>query len=344
MDHEVDAVGRLDGPAVEPESGAQRQRPGRGNLGAALRVVDLDIAFVVATLVALVVFLSFASPFFLTERNLSNVLLQVSVLAAVSFGVTIVIIAGHFDLSVGSGVAIVMVVGALVMRDTGSVGLGLLAGLATGLAVGLTSGVLVAVVRVPSFIATLGMLVIARGIARALSGGRTVAGVPNEFIDFMNASFLGLRLSVWVTLLVLVVFHVTLRHTRLGIQIYAVGGNPAAARLSGLRVARVQIAAFTMSAVAFSVAGLGLLGRLGSAQPNSGSLLELYSVAAVVLGGTSLYGGKGSVLRTLLGVLLIAVIQNGLNLLNVSSDLQMVLLGAVFILAAASGVLQRRGS
>jgi ribose transport system permease protein len=312
----------------------------RGVLGR----LDLEIAFVIAVLAGLVVFLSFASPFFLTERNLSNVLLQVSVLAAVSFGVTIVIIAGHFDLSVGSGVAIVMVVGALVMRDTGSLGAGLAVGFAAGLGVGLVNGVLVAVVRVPSFIATLGMLVIARGAARALSGGRTVTGVPTEFINFMNASFLGLRLSVWVTVVVLVAFHITLRHTRLGIQIYAVGGNASAARLSGLRVARVQIAAFLMSAVAFSVAGLGLLGRLGSAQPNSGTLLELYSVAAVVLGGTSLYGGKGSVLRTLLGVLLIAVIQNGLNLLNVNSDLQMVVLGSVFILAAASGVLQRRGS
>lgn len=343
MDNGVGSVNRTDGAVggLEPEvQDRSRSELVRGALGR----LDLEIAFVIAVLAGLVVFLSFASPFFLTERNLSNVLLQVSVLAAVSFGVTIVIIAGHFDLSVGSGVAIVMVVGALVMRDTGSLGAGLAVGFVAGLGVGLANGVLVAVVRVPSFIATLGMLVIARGVARALSGGRTVTGVPTEFINFMNASFLGLRLSVWVTVVVLVAFHITLRHTRLGIQIYAVGGNASAARLSGLQVARVQIAAFLMSAIAFSVAGLGLLGRLGSAQPNSGTLLELYAVAAVVLGGTSLYGGKGSVLRTLLGVLLIAVIQNGLNLLNVDSDLQMVVLGAVFILAAASGVLQRRGS
>lgn len=301
-----------------------------------------DVVFLGVVLTGLVIYLSLASPFFLTQRNLTNVLLQASVLAMVAFGVTVVIISGNFDLSVGSGVGLVMVTSALVMQATGSVPLGLAVGVLVGMGMGLLNGILVTVVLVPSFIATLGMLVAARGIGRGIANGQTVGGIPAGFVDFMNSSVLGLRMIVWAAVAVFLFLHVVLRYTRLGVQLFAVGGNPRAARLAGLRVAWIQTAAFLLSSVAVTVAGLALLGRLGSADPNSGTLLELYAVAAVVVGGTSLYGGKGSVLRTLFGVLLIAIIQNGLNLLNINPDLQMAILGAVFILATASGVINRR--
>lgn len=335
-------VAALPQPSDPPPEGAAL-RGSRSTPGDGLRAMrpESDVAFLATLIVALGVFLGLASPFFLTGRNLTNILLQVAVLAMVSFGVTMIIIAGHFDLSVGSGLGLVMVVSALVMRDSGSVLLGILAGFGVGLSVGLVNGVLVTALRVPSFIATLGMLVAARGIGRGLSDGQTIGDIPSGFVDFMNGSFLGLRAIVWVAIGVFVAFHIVLRHTRLGVQLYAVGGNPRAARLAGLRVSWIQTTAFLFSCAAFTIAGVSLLGRLGSADPNSGTLLELYSVAAVVVGGTSLYGGRGSIPRTLLGVLLIGIIQNGLNLLNVDPDLQMAILGGVFILAAISGVFHR---
>jgi ribose transport system permease protein len=253
---------------------------------------------------------------------------------------TAVIVAGHFDLSVGSGVGLVGVVCALTMIHTGSITLGVLAAIGAGCGIGLVNGVVVTVFRVPSFIATLAMLVMARGAALAITDGQTQIGFPEGLAGFVSSSFLGLKISVWIALAVLVFFFLLMRYTRLGVQLYAVGGNPVAARLSGLPVARVQTAAFVLSGFAVGIAGVVLVGRLDAAQPSSGALLELFAVAAVVIGGTSLYGGQGSVVRTVIGVVLISVIQNGLTLLNVNSDIQNIILGGVFIAATLSGVVR----
>jgi ribose/xylose/arabinose/galactoside ABC-type transport system permease subunit len=303
---------------------------------------DIELTFAVGVLAALFVVFSLSSPYFLTSQNLSNVLVQSVVLAIVAFGVTVVIITGHFDLSVGSGVGLSAVVSAEVMLSTNSTLLGVLAALGTGIGIGLVNGILVAVFGVPSFIATLGMLVMARGLALAVTNGETKFGFPLTLSEFLQDSFLGIKNSIWLALATLVAFHLFLRHTRRGVELYAVGGNVRAARLTGLPVARLTIFAFMLSGFAVGLASLATLGRLGAAQPGAGALLELFSVAAVVLGGTSLYGGSGSVLRTVIGVALIVVIQNGLTLLNVNSDYEQVILGAVFILATLSGVIRRR--
>lgn len=302
---------------------------------------DVEITFAVGVLLALCIAFSLASPYFLTRQNLSNVLVQSVVLAIVAFGVTIVIISGHFDLSVGSGVGLVGVVAAEVMLHTSSTLLGILAALGVGVGVGLVNGVLVAVFKVPSFIATLGMLVMARGFALAITNGETLFGFPSTLSNFFQDSFLGVKNSVWIAVAALVFFYVLMQHTRLGVELYAVGGNVRAARLAGLPVMRLTISAFVLSGLAFAVAGLESVGRLDAAQPSAGTLLELFAVAAVVLGGTSLFGGEGSVIRTVVGVALISVIQNGLTLLNVNSDYQQVILGGVFIVATLSGVIRR---
>ncbi|HKP16999.1 MAG TPA: ABC transporter permease, partial [Gaiellaceae bacterium] len=301
---------------------------------------ELEVVFAAAVLLALGVALTFESPYFLTSQNISNLLEQAAVLAIVAFGMTAVIVAGHFDLSVGSGVALVGVVAALTMINTESIVLGVLAGIGAGCGIGLVNGIVVTVFRVPSFIATLAMLVIARGAALAITDGQTQIGFPEGLASFITSTFLGLRMSVWLALAVLVFFFALMRYTRLGVQLYAVGGNATAARLSGLPVGRVQTAAFVLSGFAVGVAGIVLVGRLDAAQPSAGALLELFAVAAVVIGGTSLYGGQGSVIRTVVGVALIAVIQNGLTLLNVNSDIQNVILGGVFIAATLSGVVR----
>lgn len=309
--------------------------------GVGRRSIDeLEVVFAVGVLLALGIALSFASPYFLTSRNISNLLEQTAVLAIVAFGMTAVIVAGHFDLSVGSGVGLVGVVCALTMIHTDSITLGVLAGIGAGCGIGLVNGIVVTTFRVPSFIATLAMLVMARGAALAITDGQTLIGFPEGLATFVSSSFLGVKISIWTALAVLVLFFLVMRYTRLGVQLYAVGGNAVAARLSGLPVGRVQTAAFVLSGFAVGIAGVVLVGRLDAAQPSSGALLELFAVAAVVIGGTSLYGGRGSVLRTVVGVVLISVIQNGLTLLNVNSDIQNIILGGVFIAATLSGVLR----
>jgi ribose transport system permease protein len=308
-----------------------------------LRAVDeIEVVFATAVLVVLGVVFSISSPYFLTTSNLSNVLTQAVVLAIVAFGMTAVVISGNFDLSVGSAVGLVGVVSALTMLHTGSIALGVVVALASGAGIGLVNGIVVTVFGVPSFIATLAMLVMARGAALAITNGETLFGFPPGLASFLQSDFLGIKLSVWMAVLVLAFFYVLLHHTRMGVELFAVGGNAQAARLSGLPVARLQTTAFVLSGLAVGVAAIASLGRLDAAQPGAGALLELFAVAAVVLGGTSLFGGQGSVIRTVVGVALIAVLQNGLTLLNVNSDIQNVVLGAVFILATLSGVVRRR--
>jgi ribose transport system permease protein len=303
---------------------------------------NLEIVFATVVLFALGVAFTFASPYFLTGQNLSDVLVQAVVLAIVAFGLTPVIISGNFDLSIGSGVGLAGVVAGLTMIHTHSTVLGVLAALGTGLGVGLVNGIVVTLFRVPSFIATLAMLVMARGTALSITNGQTVFGFPATLSNFLASGFLGVKNSVWLAVATLAFFYVLLNHTRLGVELYAVGGNPQAARLAGLPVLRLQTIAFALSGLAVGVAAIASLGRLDAAQPTAGTLLELFAVAAVVLGGTSLFGGEGSVLRTVVGVLLISVIQNGLTLLNINSDIQNVILGGVFILATMSGVVHRR--
>src|ERR1700694_3687840 len=175
--------------------------------------IEGDLIFVVVFLLLLGTFLSFASPYFFTKLNLTNVLLQASVLAIIGCGVTIVIVSGNFDLSVGSGLALSMVVAALAMRHFDSIPIGLGAGIGVGIAIGLINGLAITLLRVPSFIQTLAMLVIARGLAEAISGGRTVYPIPGAFFDFMNRDFLGVGMIFWIAVAVFAVFHLILRYT-----------------------------------------------------------------------------------------------------------------------------------
>ena len=323
--------------AAEPPSASPR------GLSRRLRV-EFDLGFLIGALVLLIVVMSLASPFFLTSRNIQELLFQTSVLAIVSFGVTVVIISGNFDLSVGAGVGLVGIVVAEIALKSGSLVVGLLCGLGVGLAIGLINGIASTALAIPSFIVTLAMLVICRGLALTITHGQTAFGFPGGLSDFIGSDFLGLKVAVWIALIVLVSVHCLMRYTRLGIQIYAVGGNAAAARVSGLPVKRIQTAAFVVSGLCVAVAAVVLLGRVDAAQPTAGMNLELFGVAAVVIGGASLYGGRGSVLRTALGVLLIAILQNGLTLQGVSTDLANVILGVVLMIAASSGVWRARRS
>lgn len=303
------------------------------------RVVEAGFALFVIIVMGLV--MTFKSDVFLTTGNLHNILLQTSFLACAAFGMTLVIIAAELDLSQGSVMALIGVVAAETMVRSNSILFGVLAGIGVGVAAGLFNGVVSAVLKVPSFITTLGLLIMARGLAREITAGNTVGNLPGGWKAWWSQEFLGLRMPVWVALGLGVVYHVILRYSRFGLRIYAVGGNAEAARRAGINVTRVRITVFMLGGFAVAVGSGTLLGRVNVGQPNAAVLTELFAVAAVVLGGTNLFGGRGSIPRTLAGVLLIGVIRNSLNLLNVSSNMQDVWLGVVFVLAMTSQFLRR---
>ncbi|MEQ8964983.1 MAG: ABC transporter permease [Azospirillaceae bacterium] len=315
---------------------AATERSGVGafyRLGGFLQRNLHNIGMPVAVLLLCILF-SVASEYFLTVQNLRNVGLQAAALAAVALGQTLVVLTGGLDLSVGSVVALVSVVAALAMIAFG-VPAGILAGLAAGAAVGVVNGIVVTRLRVFPFIATLAMLSIAAGLALNISGGTPIAGVPRDFALIAWTRVGGVPVPLLISLTLLGLVFLFLRYHRIGRDIYAVGGNPQAARLSGIATNRAVVTAYTLSALCAAVGSLILTARVGSGQPTLGTSLPLESVAAVVLGGVSLFGGRGSVLNVAMGVAFVSVLSNGLNLLNVSSYTQMMVIGLALILAVA---------
>ena len=302
----------------------------------------VDVLFVPVVIIGLGIYFSIASPYFLTSLNITNLLIQGSILAFVAFGVTFVILAGELDLSVGSGVGLVSVLAATVMRDQDSVLLGIIAAFAVGIAIGAVNGFVVTKLEVPSFIATFGMLVIANGIALAITDGGVVTGVPIDIGNLALKSLLGVRWMIWLVVIVFIVLYVIQTQTAFGRRVMAVGGNREAARLAGIPVNRVRFFVFLVSGATIAIGGLALTSRVVSGQPNGGTLLELDAVAAIVIGGTSIFGGRGSLVRTLFGVLLIAELRNGLDLVGVGDDLKQVIIGAVLILAASVAFIRGR--
>jgi ribose transport system permease protein len=291
--------------------------------------------------VLMVVLFSFSSDVFLSGPNFRNIGVSAAALAAVSFGQTFAVLTAGLDLSVGATVALVSIVSAMVMRGYGIMP-GLLAAMATGAAVGLVNGVAITRFKVFPFIATLAMMSMVSGLALSLSGGVAITGVPSAFGDLAYELVFGVPVPVVIAAAVLVVAFFILRYTRLGRRVYAVGGNEEAARLSGIDVGRIKVAAYVLSGVCASVGSIILTARVASGQPSLGATLPLESVAAVVLGGISLFGGRGSIVGVAFGVFFISILSNGLNLMNVPSYTQMMLVGFALILAVSLD--QRFGS
>jgi ribose/xylose/arabinose/galactoside ABC-type transport system permease subunit len=307
-------------------------RPSRSRLAAVLAEYGIIVAFVVEVIV-----FSAASEHFLTVANLANVTLQTSVLAIIAAGMTFVILTAGIDLSVGSLVAISGVVCALLLKVEGPVpaviALGIAGGIAVGLLSGCVSGLVISRFSVTPFIATLAMMTIWRGAAYLLVGGRPVWGLPEAF-DFLGSGrLLGVPFPTVVMFGVYAVAWFVLAHTPFGRYVYAVGGNPEAARLAGIRTFRVIVLVYVVSGVLAAVSGILLASRMSSGQPNAGLMFELEVIAAVVVGGTSLFGGRGGIVGTFFGAMLIGVLRNGLNLVGVGSYVQQVVLGFVILLA-----------
>lgn len=285
-----------------------------------------------AGLVLLVLALTLLSPHFLSWQNLINVLRQASIQFLLAAGLTLCVVAGGIDLSVGAVLGLSACVAAAVIVG-GSPWLGVLAALAVGVACGLANGVIVAYVRIPAFIATYGMLWIAHGLAYVFMKGEVIHGFPPAF-RFIGAGYVGpVPTPILVMLGVLGVLHVILHRTRLGRAIYAIGGNPVAARLSGMPVRRHLVTVYTLSGLLAGFAGLVVIARINAADSGIGEDLLLASIAAVVLGGTSLFGGQGSVVGTAVGSVILALVLNGMNLLDVKTFWQAFVLGSILIVS-----------
>lgn len=302
----------------------------------------LDDSGALGALVVLVAVLAVMSPDFLSTRNLLNVGVQAAVTAILAFGVTFVIVSAGIDLSVGSVAALSAMVLAWSATEQGlPVWFAVLFALATGTACGMVNGALVSYGRLPSFIATLAMLSIARGLGQVISQGQ-----PIMFPDSLGS--LGKDLGDWLPVPVIVmvgmsaIAAVVLNRTYTGRSMYAIGGNEEAARLSGIRVRRQKLITYALSGLFAAVAGIILASRLVSAQPTAAVGYELDAIAACVIGGASLSGGVGTASGTLIGALILAVLRNGLNLLDVSAFWQQVVIGSVIALAALLDTLRRR--
>lgn len=297
-------------------------------------------------LIILIIVLTVLSEKFLTVNNLMNIARQSSINALLSVGMLLTILTAGIDLSVGSILALsIMCMGIVSVNMGGNPILGILTCLAVGAGFGLLNGLLLTKLHLPHpFISTLGTMNIARGIALIVTAAAPIAGFP-YVIQFFGREFVGpIPISFILVVAIYIVFHIFLTRTQTGRYIYAIGGNPEAARLSGINVDRVLVIVYTISGLMAGLAGLVMVGRVNSAFPLAGLSYELDAIAAVIIGGASFFGGVGTVWGTLIGAMIIAVLRNGLNLLNVSADFQMTIIGIVIIAAVYVDVLRQRKS
>jgi ribose/xylose/arabinose/galactoside ABC-type transport system permease subunit len=290
---------------------------------------------IVLVFIAIIVVMSLVSPQFRTEGNALNLLHQNSVMGIMAVAMTFAIILGGFDLSVGAVAAMASVAGATVMIATGSVALGVVAALLCGLVVGLVNGYLIAYLGVNPFVSTLGTMTIVRGLVYVYTNATPVFGVPIRFTEVGLDRSYGIPNPFWIFLGVVIVLTFLLRKTAFGHYVYAIGGNATAASSMGVPVRRVRLAVYAVTSVCAAIAGVILIGQTASGQPHGALGYELTAIAAVIVGGATLGGGKGHTLSTVVGVFLLGVVANALNLFGVSPFWQPVATGTILVLAVA---------
>ncbi len=300
-----------------------------------------DIGIIVA-LIGLCIIMTILSPTFLTVNNLLNILQQISVISIIAVGMTFVIIQGGIDLSVGSIVAFTGLIMAGLMKNEGwNVGISVLTGILVGVVLGLINGVLVAEVKLPPFIATLGMMSLARGAAFTISGGQPIYTLPESF-DAISGKIGIIPIPALIMIGIYLLASYVLKYTKLGRYTYAIGGNEVATILSGINVKLYKIAVYVISGLCCAISSILLTARLDSAVPVAADGYELDAIAAVVIGGTSMMGGEGKISGTFIGALIIGIVNNGLNLLAVPQGPQRMIKGAIIVAAVAFDILRKR--
>lgn len=307
-----------------------------------VRARETGIAIVV---LIIIVILSLGTPYFLTGSNIAIVARQISLSATIAIGMTLVIILGGIDLSVGSVVALVSVIIGYTMVTMGlPMLISILIGLLVGTLIGVMNGVLIIKTSVPPIIVTLGMMGLARGAALVITKGSTISGLPEAYLTLGQGYVAGIPIPVIILAVLAVVAHVFLSRTAPGRRIYFIGSNEEAALLSGINVSRMKVIVFSICSTLAALEAVIETARMSTAQPASGAGYELTAIGAVIIGGASIMGGEGTILGTLLGATLLGLITNGLILLGVSAYWQQVFSGAIIILAVALDTWRRRRS
>jgi ribose transport system permease protein len=324
---------------AEPQTGKDgdgKRSPsaGRGALSRLLR----QYGGIVCGLIALCVLFALLSSNFLALNNLLNIVMQVSIIAILGFGMTYVLLLGDIDLSVGAVMALVGGIAAFAMQHGLHPALAVLAAMLAGLVLGWINGALSAMLTIPSFIVTVATMGVFRGFAYITSNGLPISVDDDRFAALGNGTLLGIAFPIWVLAALLLINHFVLSRTVFGRKAYLAGGNREAALYSGINVNRLRIGIFMISGLMASIGGVLMTSRLYSAQPNAGMGYELDAIAAAVLGGTSLSGGYGTIMGTLIGALIIGVINNGMNLLSVPYFYQLIVKGVVILVAVCIDV------
>ncbi len=294
------------------------------------------------TLIVLIVALAIASPHFLTNTNLSSVVRQTAVINIMALGMTLIIVSGGIDLSVGAILAMGGLLGTMAMEKGYPIPVGIVVGIVTGCFWGFVNGLLTTKLRINPFIVTLGTLGIVRGLTLIISNGLPVHQIPQSFSFLGEGTVLGVPFVLWVLLVCAAAMHVIMEHTRLGRYAFAIGSNPEAAFYAGIPVAFHVTAVYAIGGALTGLAGMIEASRLMTGQPTAGQGYELQAIAAVVIGGGSLRGGEGSVIGTLVGAFIMGLLSNGSDLLGISPYLQQAIIGAVIILAVSVDELRKR--
>ena len=294
------------------------------------------------TLAVLFVGLALASPHFLTNTNLSSVIRQTAVINIMALGMTLIIVSGGIDLSVGAILAMGGLLGTMAMEKGQPIPIGIAAGILAGCFWGFVNGFLITRLRINPFIVTLGTLGIVRGLTLIISNGLPVHQIPKEFSFLGEGNVLGVPFVLWILLGSAVIVHVIMEHTKLGRYTFAIGSNPDAAFYAGIPVAFHTTAVYAIGGALTGLAGMIEASRLMTGQPTAGQGYELQAIAAVVIGGGSLRGGEGSVIGTLVGAFIMGLLSNGSDLLGISPYLQQAIIGAVIILAVSFDELRKR--
>lgn len=289
----------------------------------------------ILALIILMVFVSILNPTFLQANNLMNLMRQLIINGFIALGMTFVILTGGIDLSVGSTLALTSAIFAGLLQNGMNTGLAILVAVGLGLILGLINGILITKGKLAPFIVTLATMTIFRGLTLVYTDGRPIAGPKDNFaFKFLGkGQFFGIPFQVILFILAFLCLWIILNKTSLGRKIYAVGGNEKASFISGINIYKVKIWVYVISSLMAVLSGLVLTSRLNSAQPTAGAAYEMDAIAAVVLGGTSMTGGSGSLTGTLIGILILGVLNNGLNLLGVSSFYQQIVKGIVILIA-----------
>jgi len=324
------------------QTGSDGNRPNRNVLNVIQDLYRQQSISMLFILIIMWIILSVLSPYFFTINNLFEITLQSAVIALIAAGESFVIFSGGIDLSVGSVFAFSAIVGGLALKFTGSVFLSIMASIGAGLFAGFCNGLAIIKLRIPPFVATLGMMGIARGLALILCNGVPIYGLPRSFTWIGQGRVAGIiPVPTIIVIILFTLMFFVLRNTRFGRFTYAIGSNTEATRLSGIKISSVILGIYMISGMFASIAAVIESARLGTMQPAAGNGYELLAIGSVFIGGASIFGGEGNIFASLIGALLVTTIRNGLNILGVSAFYQYVVNGLIIIFAVAADQIRR---